>query len=124
MTEPTDELETPPPVEGGVPTDPCAPSLESAMRRLRMDEDLQADAADAIPAAKAEAEAYLDGKLYATAQALQEAQDPKGILCTPDIIAAQLLLVDALVNDNTDEGADLKRTRAFNMLRRHRNQGA
>lgn len=124
MTEPTDELETPPPVEGDVPTDPCAPSIESAMRRLRIDEDLRDDVADAIPAAKAEAEAFLDGKLYATDQAKQEAQDPKGILCTADIIAAQLLLVDALVNDNSDEGADLKRTRAFNMLRRHRNMGA
>ena len=124
MTEPTDDLETPPPVEGDAETDPCAPSLESAMRRLRIDEDLQEDVADAIPAAKAEAEAFLDGKLYATEQALQDAQNPKGILCTADIIAAQLLLVDAQVNDNTDEGADLKRTRAFTMLRRHRNMGA
>jgi|GEM_PF-1712837 len=124
MTEPTDDLETPPPVEVDAPTDPCAPSIESAMRRLRIDEDLRDDVADAIPAAKAEAEAFLDGKLYATAQALQDAQDPKGILCTADIIAAQLLLVDALVNDNTDEGADTKRTRAFTMLRRHRNMGA
>lgn len=124
MTDPTDDLETPPPVEEGVPADPCAPTLDAAMRRLRMDEDLQEDVADAIPAAKAEAEAFLDGKLYATEQELREAQDPKGIVCTADIIAAQLLLVDALVNDNTDEGADLKRTRAFNMLRRHRNQGA
>lgn len=123
MTEPTDDLETPLPVEEDKFPDPCAPSIESAMRRLRIDEDLQGDVADAIPAAKAEAEAFLDGKLYATASDLHDAQDPKGILCTADIIAAQLLLVDALVNDNTDEGADLKRTRAFNMLRRHRNQG-
>lgn len=124
MTDPTDDLDPPPPVEEEVPQVPCAPSLDSAMRRLRVDDELREEVADAIPQAKAEAEAFLDGTLYASAAAKQAAQDCRGIVCTPDIIAAQLLLIDALVNSNTDEGADLKRTRAFSMLRRHRNLGA
>ena len=105
------------------PAPSTAPSMEQAMRRLRIDEDLQEDVQDAIPQAKAEAEAFLDGKLYADAQAREDAQDARGIVCTPDIIAAQLLLIDAIVHSNTDEGAEVKRTRAFGMLRRHRNQG-
>ncbi len=103
--------------------DPCAPDLDAAMQRLRIDDDLQGDVEAAITQAKAEAEAFLDGQLYASAQALQDAQDPKGILCTPDIIAAQLLLIDALVNSNSDQGAELKRSRAFSILRRRRNVG-
>lgn len=116
MSEPTNSDEVP-------PAPSTAPSIEQAMRRLRIDEDLQEDVQDAIPQAKAEAEAFLDGKLYADAQAREDAQDARGIVCTPDIIAAQLLLIDAIVHSNTDEGAEIKRTRAFSMLRRHRNQG-
>lgn len=99
------------------------PTLQEAMLRLRIDPDLSADAEAAIDQAHAEAEIYLDGKLYENDDALKAANDAKGIVCSADIIAAQLLLVDATVNNNTDEGADLKRTRAFDMLRRHRNQG-
>lgn len=104
--------------------DATVPEVDAAMRRLRLDADLQADVQDAIPQAKAEAEIFLDGKLYASAEAMELAGDARGIVCTPDIIAAQLLLIDALVNSNSDEGAEIKRTRAFDMLRRHRNQGA
>ena len=118
MTEPTD-LETPPPAEA----DPTIPTLAAAMLRLRIDDDLSGDVEAAIPQAKAEAEAFLDGTLYPSAEAREAAADAKGIICTPDIIAAQLLLIDTIVHSNTDEGADLKRTRAFNMLRRHRNMG-
>lgn len=103
---------------------PIAPTAEEALRRLRLDDDLLQDVKDAIPQAQAEAETYLDGKLYAD-QAERDAEDDlRGIVCTPDIIAAQLLLVDALVNNNSDEGADLKRSRAYRMLVRHRNMGA
>lgn len=106
-------------------SDPAvSPTPDSAMRRLRLDDDLAADVADAIPQAFAEAEKYLDGKLYPTAEALAAAADPRGIICTPDIIAAQLLLVDALVADNVETDVETKRERAFNMLRRHRNMGA
>ena len=63
-------------------------------------------------------------QLEDSAQDMADAQDAKGIVCAPDIIAAQLLLVDAIVNNNSDEGSGLKRARAFDMLRRHRNQGA
>lgn len=104
--------------------DTTRPTLESAMMRLRMDDDLMADVQEAISQAHAEAQAYLDGTLYASAKDMADAQDAKGIVCTPDIIAAQLLLVDATVNNNSDEGSGLKRARAFDMLRRHRNQGA
>lgn len=103
---------------------PITPSVEEALRRLRLDDDLRQDVQDAIPQAQAEAVAYLDGVLYENAAARDAAADLRGIVCTPDIIAAQLLLVDALVNNNSDEGADLKRKRAYSMLVRHRNMGA
>lgn len=103
---------------------PITPSVEEALRRLRLDDDLRQDVQDAIPQAQAEAVAYLDGALYENAAARDAAADLRGIVCTPDIIAAQLLLLDALVNNNSDEGADLKRTRAYRMLLRHRNMGA
>lgn len=103
---------------------PISPTVDEALRRLRLDEDLRQDVEDAIPQAHAEAVTYLDGKLYESAAEREAAADLRGIVCTPDIIAAQLLLVDALVNNNSDEGADLKRTRAYSMLLRHRNMGA
>lgn len=101
-----------------------APSVDAALLRLRLDDDLRDDVQAAIPQAHAEAVTYLDGKLYATDEELQAAEDLRGIVCTPDIIAAQLLLIDALVNNNSDAGADLKRERAYRMLLRHRNMGA
>lgn len=94
------------------------------MLRLRLDDDLADDVAAAIPQAHAEAEAFLDGKLYASEQARADAQDARGIVCTPDIMAAQLLLVDALVADNAEGDVETKRARALSMLRRHRNMGA
>ena len=103
---------------------PISPTVDEALRRLRLDEDLRQDVEDAIPQACAEAVTYLDGKLYENELERETAQDLRGIVCTPDIIAAQLLLVDALVNNNSDEGADLKRARAYSMLLRHRNMGA
>lgn len=104
--------------------DLTAPSLNAAMLRLRIDDDLSADVEAAIPEAKAEAESFLDGTLYATEQARVVAQDCRGIVIKPDIIAAQLLLIDAAVGRNSDEAADLKRRRALSMLLRHRNMGA
>ncbi len=100
------------------------PARDEAMRRLRIDDDLAEDVGAAIDQAHAETERYLDGRLYASADDLEQANDARGIVCTADIIAAQLLLVDAIVNSNSDEGADLKRARAFDILRSHRNQGA
>lgn len=119
MVEPTDQ-EAPPPAEA----DPTMPTLEAAMLRLRIDDDLTDDVKAAIPEAKAEAETFLDGTLYATQEARDAALDCNGIVIRPDIIAAQLLLVDAIVHSNTDEGADLKRKRAYSMLLCHRNMGA
>lgn len=43
--------------------DTTRPTLESAMMRLRMDDDLMADVQEAISQAHAEAQAYLDGTL-------------------------------------------------------------
>lgn len=103
---------------------PITPTVDEALRRLRLDDDLRQDVVDAIPQAQAEAETYLDGKLYVSDAERIAAADLRGIICTPDIIAAQLLLIDALLNSNTDEGADLKRKRAYSMLLRHRNMGA
>lgn len=118
MTEPTD-LETQPPAEA----DPTTPTLEAAMLRLRIDDDLSEDVKAAIPQAKSEAEAFLDGTLYANAQAREAAADIKGIICTPSIIAAQLLLIDVLVGANDLKAQQTKREAAYSMLRRHRNMG-
>lgn len=118
MTEPTD-LETLPPAE----VDPTIPTLAAAMLRLRIDDDLSADVEAAIPQAKAEAEAFLDGTLYPNAQAREAAADAKGIICTPNIIAAQLLLIDVLVGSNDLKALQTKREAAYSMLRRHRNMG-
>lgn len=100
------------------------PTAEMAMRRLRLDDDLLLDVQDAIPQAHAEAQAYLDGVLYGTEDDRVAAGDDKGVVCTPDIIQAQLLLVDAAVGGNTVKDADAKREVAWKILRRHRNQGA
>jgi hypothetical protein len=97
------------------------PTLEQALRRLRLDENLTEDVTDAIEQAHAQAEAFLDGTLYETVVAATAAA--KGIFATADIIAAQLLLVDVLVAANDADAKKLKTEAAYNILRRHRNMG-
>ena len=103
---------------------PIKPTPADAILRLRLDGSLDGDIGNAIDQAHAQAVAYLDGALYADAGALEAAADLRGIICTADIIAAQLLLVDALVGRNSVQDREDKRTGAFNMLRMHRNMGA
>ena len=99
------------------------PTSQDALCRLRLDEDLAADVTAAIAQAHTQAEAFLDGKLYADAQGREDAGDVRGIICTPDIIAAQLLLVDVLVGNNDTKAQQAKRDAAYAMLRYHRNVG-
>lgn len=99
---------------------PLKPTTEQALLRLRLDADLGDDVKDAIDQAHGQAEKYLDGPLVETIDA---DSDPKAVLCTPDIIAAQLLLVDVLVGANDVKAQESKRSAAYNMLRPHRNQG-
>lgn len=98
-----------------------APTAEEALQRLRLPDDLLDDVTAAIPQALAEAQDFLDGKLYESEAA--KGLDVTGVVVTPAIIAAQLLLIDALVgyNDTADQG--VKRKRAFDMLRPSRNMG-
>ena len=103
---------------------PVKPTPEEAALRLRLDADLAADLPGAIDQAHAEAQAFLDGALYENQAAADGAADLRGIVCTPDIIAAQLLLVDALIGVNTSAEVQDKRAAAMTMLRRHRNMGA
>ena len=103
---------------------PVKPTPEEAALRLRLDADLAADLPGAIDQAHAEAQAFLDGALYENQAAADGAGDLRGIVCTPDIIAAQLLLVDALIGANTSAEVQDKRAAAMTMLRRHRNMGA
>lgn len=103
---------------------PIKPTPEAAMRRLRLDDGLAGDLADAIEQAHAEALSHLDGALYESEAAKTAADDARGIVCTPDIIAAQLLLVDVLVGNNSVQDRQAKQTAAEAMLRRHRNMGA
>jgi len=94
------------------------------MTRLRLDAELIVDLTAAIDQAHAEATAYLDGTLYATEGDRVAANDPRGIVCTPDLIAAQLLLVDVLVGSNSVNDREAKTSAARRMLRPHRNMGA
>ena len=103
---------------------PVKPTPEEASLRLRLDADLAADLPGAIDQAHAEAQAFLDGTLYANQAAADGAGDLRGIVCTPDIIAAQLLLVDVLVCNNSTQDRQDKRAAALTILRRHRNMGA
>lgn len=103
---------------------PIKPTPEEAQTRLRLDSALAGDLAAAIDQAHAQAVKYLDGALYADQAALTTAADPRGIVCTADIIAAQLLLVDVLVGNNSAADRDDKRVAAHNILRPHRNLGA
>ena len=103
---------------------PVKPTPEEAALRLRLDADLAADLPGAIDQAHAEAQAFLDGTLYVDQAAADGAADTRGIVCTPDIIAAQLLLVDVLIGANTSAEVQDKRAAAMTMLRRHRNLGA
>lgn len=103
---------------------PIKPTPEEATLRLRLDDSLAGDISNAIDQAHAQVAAILDGALYADAAALAAASDPCGIVCTPDIIAAQLLLVDVLVGSNTVQDREAKERAALNLLRLHRNMGA
>lgn len=103
---------------------PIKPTPADAILRLRLDDSLDGDIGNAIDQAHAQAVAFLDGALYEDDAALEAAADPRGIICTPDIIAAQLLLVDVLVGNNSPQDRERKEAGAFNMLRMHRNMGA
>lgn len=103
---------------------PIKPTPAEAILRLRLDDSLDGDLNSAIAQAHAQAVAFLDGSLYDDAAAREAAADLRGIVCTPDIIAAQLLLVDVLVGNNGLQDKDAKEKAAYNMLRFHRNMGA
>lgn len=125
------------------------PTVDEAQLRLRIDADLAADLAGAIEQAYAQALAFLDrdalydtaANLAAAVAAAQAAVDgattaaeaaqalldlarvQTGIVATPDMVAAQLLLIDALVGSNALQDRESKQTAAENMLRRHRRPG-
>lgn len=99
------------------------PTIETVMLRLRLDDDLREDVVQAIPQAVAEAESILERKLYATALQMQDANDPKGLLIRPDITAAMLLLIDAMVGSNSVQDAETKRTRSEAILLRYAYRG-
>ena len=110
------------------------PNLEAAMARLRIDSDLAEDLDRALGEAVAEAEVYLDGQLFASADARAaavaaattdeaKAEAARGIVVTEDIHAAMMMLADAAVGDNDQANRESKRTAATHILRRHRNKG-
>ena len=123
------------------------PTLEQAAARLRIDESVRADLADALDQAHDEALAYLDRPLYpdrdsrlaaiaqaqaalATAvggDAIAEAGEAlvlakAGIVITHDLIAAQLLLADRLVGDNDASESEAKERAAHNLMRPRRRE--
>lgn len=98
------------------------PTLDEAKTRLRLDPDLATDLQGAIDQAHARAVKVLDGTLYETEAAM--AADPRGILSAEDIIAAQLLLVDCFIGNNTQQERESKESAVLSILRLHRNMGA
>lgn len=102
---------------------PIKPTVEGALFRLRIDEDLRGDVEEAIEQAFSQAQTYLDRPLFASKQEAVDSGIPRAMVCTPDIIAAQLLLVDALVGANSVKDQADKRDAAFDMLFPHRYTG-
>lgn len=122
------------------------PSIEIAQQRLRVDDALLPDLQAALDQAEAEARAYLDGALYATAaeklQAITAAEaaataaglEPatapavleaqRSIVVTADMHNAMLLLADVYMGSNDSTESERKTRAATNILRRHRNKGA
>lgn len=125
---------------------PIKPTVDEAKRRLRLDDALSGDLASAIEQAYAEALAFLDRDalydnatdLAAAATLAQNALDDEtddalepllaahlarvktGMVATPDLISAQLLLIDVLVGSNTVQDRESKQKAAENILWRHR----
>ncbi|RMX06717.1 hypothetical protein D8I35_09455 [Corticibacter populi] len=107
-------------------SNPTQPTVEEALLRLRLDADLVDDVANAIPQARAQVESYLKGPLCADAEAVAAAiaaGSRNATLCTPDVIAAQLLFVDVLVGSNDIQAQESKRTAAYAMLKPLRYMG-
>lgn len=125
------------------------PTVEEAQRRLRIDDALADDLALAIDQAYAQALAFLDrDALHADAAAFKAAVDAAraaleaetdeeaalqladdlariqtGMVATPDLIAAQLMLIDVLVGANSLQEREGKQAAAESMMRRHRRAG-
>lgn len=104
---------------------PIKPTIEQAAQHLRLDYYESAALQDAIDQAYAELLAMLDCQaLHATAADLAAAiaADPAhvGMVCTADLIKAQLLLIDVGVGNNDDKAAERKQTAAVNLAQRHR----
>lgn len=105
------------------------PGLHEAQNRLRLDDAVSEDLASAIEQAYAQQLHHLDRKALHPdaahlAAALQADPDHTGIVVTPDLIAAQLLRVDALIGANTMEDRDAKEKAAERMEQRHARVGA
>lgn len=103
------------------------PSTADAQRRLRLDDetDVTIDLESAIEQAYAQTlQALCRTALHPDAASLLAALviDPlhNGIVCTHDIIAAQLLLTDALVGANSMADRDAKSSAAHSILQPHR----
>lgn len=105
------------------------PTLDEVQTRLRLDDALMEDVQGAIEQAYAGQLAHLDrAALHPDSASLAAAvaADPAhtGMVCTPDLIAAQLLRIDALVGANTVADRDAKETAAQRMESRHARVGA
>ncbi len=100
------------------------PSLQEAQTRLRLDDAVLDDLASAIEQAYAaqlhhidRAALHPDAADLATALAADPAHT--GMVVTHDLIAAQLLRIDALIGANTMDDRDAKEKAAERMERRH-----
>lgn len=106
------------------------PSTAEAQIRLRLDSDalITQDLESAIEQAYAQTLTMLDrSALHENTAQLEAALevDPlhTGMVCTADIIAAQLLLVDALIGANSLKDRDEKSKAALYILYPHRRLG-
>lgn len=105
------------------------PTPDQAIQRLRLDDDLTVDLQYAIEQAHAQMLEHLDRHvLHADESELEAAlaTDPAhtGAVCTPSLIAAQLLLIDVLVGSNSAQERESKEEAAKRLMRPHVRMGS
>lgn len=100
-----------------------APSLVCDRLRIDAGDALAAQVPALIEQAHAEMLAVLDRAVYPDAVAQAAAADPRGILITPDLLNAQVLLVGVYLDGPGTPEAERQHAAAMRLLQRHRLMG-
>ena len=100
-----------------------APLLVCDRLRIEPGTELAAQVPDLIEQAHAEMLACLDRAVYPTAAALSASGDARGIVITPDLLNAQVLLVGVYLDGPGTQEAERQHAAAMRLLQRHRLMG-